>query len=190
MKRGDAAAATFSDESRRRGGDKSPRARYVSPEVLQGEATTPACDLWALGCLVYQLSCGGLPFRAPTDFLLWEKIVAFADGDDDEFEVAEHVPDAALDAAKRLMVKDAAHRLGSFGKWKVLEAHPFFAPARVADVAAGNVKPPWTPAVPKREASEVFADFSIESAPGRATKTAFRLHVPRAPRGAVFLNML
>jgi serine/threonine protein kinase len=28
-------------------------AEYVSPEVLQGEATTCACDLWALGCIVY-----------------------------------------------------------------------------------------------------------------------------------------
>lgn len=35
---------------------------YVSPEVLAGEASgvTKACDLWALGCILYQLFSGAL----------------------------------------------------------------------------------------------------------------------------------
>ena len=30
-------------------------AQYVSPEVLTGQPTTPAVDLWALGCILYQV---------------------------------------------------------------------------------------------------------------------------------------
>ena len=71
-------------------------AEYVSPEVLEGESTTTKCDLWALGCLVFQLSTGRLPFTGATDFLVWEKIVAFADGNSDEVDftpVSEDVED-------------------------------------------------------------------------------------------------
>ncbi|KAK7238636.1 3-phosphoinositide-dependent protein kinase [Aureococcus anophagefferens] len=115
-------------------------AEYVSPEVLQGFETTPACDLWALGCLCYQLSCGALPFRAATDFLLWEKIVAFADGDESAFEVSPAAPGPALDLARRLLVKDAAKRLGADDVAK-LYGHAFFA-AHFPDVAPLRARPP------------------------------------------------
>jgi len=140
-------------------------AEYVSPEVLQGERTTPACDLWALGCLVYQLSCGRLPFRAATDFLLWEKIVAFAGGDDSAFETDAAAPEAALDLTKRLMVGDASKRLGVVGGWKALKAHPFFGqhrPDLVEAVARGDVPPPWVPEPPPKRPDSEFVDFSIE----------------------------
>ncbi|KRZ02302.1 3-phosphoinositide-dependent protein kinase 1, partial [Trichinella zimbabwensis] len=39
-------------------------AQYVSPEVLNSKPTTPACDFWALGCIIYQMLSGLPPFRA------------------------------------------------------------------------------------------------------------------------------
>jgi calcium/calmodulin-dependent protein kinase I len=35
---------------------------YAAPEVLRKEPYGLACDLWSLGCIVYSLLCGALPF--------------------------------------------------------------------------------------------------------------------------------
>ncbi|KAH8074727.1 3-phosphoinositide-dependent protein kinase [Aureococcus anophagefferens] len=137
-------------------------AEYVSPEVLQGFETTPACDLWALGCLCYQLSCGALPFRAATDFLLWEKIVAFADGDESAFEASPAAPGPALDLARKLLV--AGERLGADDVAK-LYGHAFFA-AHFPDVAPLRARAVAAPAAPREPRplprDEDLADFSIE----------------------------
>ena len=35
---------------------------YVAPEMLESNASGPATDLWALGCIVYQMLTGEVPF--------------------------------------------------------------------------------------------------------------------------------
>ncbi len=35
---------------------------YVAPEVLKKENYGFSCDMWGLGCIVYSLMCGCLPF--------------------------------------------------------------------------------------------------------------------------------
>ena len=39
-------------------------AEYVSPELLQEKTTSHASDLWALGCVLYQMVAGLPPFRS------------------------------------------------------------------------------------------------------------------------------
>eukprot|EP01034_Spumella_vulgaris_P022708 gene22708-28861_t len=54
---------------------------YVSPEVLSGEkAATKACDLWAVGCIIFQLLCGRSPFHAATEYLTFELIMGHCKG--------------------------------------------------------------------------------------------------------------
>lgn len=36
---------------------------YMSPEVVSSKPATPASDLWALGCMVYQFVLGRVPFK-------------------------------------------------------------------------------------------------------------------------------
>ena len=45
-------------------------ALYVSPEVLNSTAITGATDLWALGCVIYQMITGKTPFGADTEYLI------------------------------------------------------------------------------------------------------------------------
>jgi serine/threonine protein kinase len=114
-------------------------AEYVSPEVLEGESTTTKCDLWALGCLVFQLSTGRLPFTGATDFLVWEKIVAFADGNRDEVDFTS-VSEDVEDLVRRLCRRDPLQRLCGDD----LEAHAFFV-CPVEDIRASRACVPWTP---------------------------------------------
>ena len=37
---------------------------FVAPEVLSSQAYSPACDLWSLGALTYQMLCGSTPFAS------------------------------------------------------------------------------------------------------------------------------
>lgn len=59
-------------------------AHYVSPEILKGERLTKAADLWALGCIIYQMISGLPPFRAGSEYLIFQKILerdlSFPDG--------------------------------------------------------------------------------------------------------------
>ena len=125
--------------SGQRAGSFDGTAEYVSPEVLEGESTTTKCDLWALGCLVFQLSTGRLPFTGATDFLVWEKIVAFADGNRDEVDFTS-VSEDVEDLVRRLCRRDPASRLCG----DELEAHAFFV-CPVADIRASRACVPWTP---------------------------------------------
>lgn len=61
----------FGDESeQRQGGRKSfvGTALYISPEMLQENKFYPASDLWALGCIIYQMRVGVTPFMGSVDY--------------------------------------------------------------------------------------------------------------------------
>ncbi|KAJ8599327.1 hypothetical protein CTAYLR_005351 [Chrysophaeum taylorii] len=137
-------------------------AEYVSPEVLQGEPTTTACDLWALGCLVFQLSTGRLPFRAPTDFLLWEKIIAYAEGRDDAaLDTPASLSPAAEGLTRALLRKEGKDRLGA-ANGADLENHDFFGMVDWSRQRLGTVSPPYVPPKLDRLPDDKFCDFSME----------------------------
>ena len=98
------AAASSSDGSapRGRGYTFCGSSSYISPEVLDGGLASPASDLWALGCIVYQLLTGSVLFAeenecgwrrgATRSYLIFEKISAFAP---ESMEFPAFVPDSA-----------------------------------------------------------------------------------------------
>lgn len=54
-------------------------AQYVSPEVLNGGPVSPAMDMWALGCIVYQMVSGLPPYRylyiGQSDYQIFQSIL-------------------------------------------------------------------------------------------------------------------
>ncbi|KAG7694350.1 hypothetical protein KL951_004228 [Ogataea haglerorum] len=49
---------------------------YMSPEVLMDRPYDPVCDVWSLGCVMYELCALRPPFQAKTHLALQEKIKA------------------------------------------------------------------------------------------------------------------
>jgi 3-phosphoinositide dependent protein kinase-1 len=80
-------------------------AEYVSPELLTDKAVGKPSDLWAFGCIIYQLLVGRPPFKAGTEYLTFQKIVAL------EYEFPPGFPPAARDLVERCLVLDPARRL-------------------------------------------------------------------------------
>ena len=48
---------------------------YVSPEMLEETKSTPGSDLWALGCIIYRMHVGEVPFADATESRIFEKIL-------------------------------------------------------------------------------------------------------------------
>ncbi|KAI1292150.1 3-phosphoinositide-dependent protein kinase 1 [Halotydeus destructor] len=50
-------------------------AQYVSPEMLKSKLASRASDLWAFGCILYQMKSGHPPFRGPNEYMIFQKIL-------------------------------------------------------------------------------------------------------------------
>ncbi|KAL7944533.1 kinase-like protein [Trichoderma barbatum] len=80
-------------------------AEYVSPELLTHKNACKASDLWAFGCIIYQLLAGRPPFKAGSEYLTFQKIVNL------EYEFPQGFPPLARDLVERCLVLDPARRL-------------------------------------------------------------------------------
>lgn len=97
--------------------------QYVSPELLHDCVDTRASDLWALGCIIYQMISGLPPFRAATEFLIFQKILKM------DYEFPEGFPADAKDLVEKLLVLDHSKRIGADDKGETYHSirnHPFF----------------------------------------------------------------
>lgn len=80
-------------------------AEYVSPELLTDKNACKASDLWAFGCIIYQLLAGRPPFKAANEYLTFQKITSL------QYEFPDGFPDVAKDLVERLLVLDPSRRL-------------------------------------------------------------------------------
>lgn len=94
-------------------------ADYVSPEILNNCAVTTAADLWALGCVAYQMLSGRPPFKSPSEYVTFQKIV------DADYEMPKGISQAAADLLRGLLQVKPANRIGA-ADLAELKAHPFF----------------------------------------------------------------
>ncbi|XP_062573313.1 3-phosphoinositide-dependent protein kinase 1-like isoform X1 [Saccostrea cucullata] len=97
-------------------------AQYVSPEVLTSKKAYYSSDLWALGCIVYQLMAGLPPFRGGHEYQIFQKITKL------EYEFPDGFNVVAQDLVEKLLVLDPEQRLGceEMGGFEKLKSHPFY----------------------------------------------------------------
>ncbi|KZV82739.1 kinase-like protein [Exidia glandulosa HHB12029] len=130
--------------------------QYVSPELLldQYKYACKSSDLYAVGCILFQLLTGQFLFHAITEFLTFQKI-----------KRGEHTPfpdwfDAsARDLIERLLPLDPAERIGAAPKSSAdeLKAHAFFSAARQG-LDPVNWAELWSVPAPSIEAGMIKKD--------------------------------
>lgn len=99
-------------------------AEYVAVEVLENKGPiTPAIDLWAFGCIVYQMCTGKTPFRGASEYLTFQNILQ----GDVEYGDFDKLPlgNDARDLVEGLLQPDPERRLG-FTSIQEIRSHPFF----------------------------------------------------------------
>ena len=100
-------------------------AQYVSPEMLHDSAVAGfGSDLWALGCVVYQMLTGVPPFRASSEFMTFQKILAT------EYSFPDDVPQVGKSLVSALLTLEPQDRLG-FLRIDDLRRHPLLAGVRL-----------------------------------------------------------
>lgn len=68
METGTPDASTRAFETMKDASSVSGTLPYMAPEILRGEGADYRSDLWALGVVLYEMSCGRLPFEGRTGF--------------------------------------------------------------------------------------------------------------------------
>ncbi|KAI8126113.1 3-phosphoinositide-dependent protein kinase 1 [Lucilia cuprina] len=156
---------------RKRRGSFVGTAQYVSPEVLQNSPITPSADLWALGCIIYQMMSGLPPFRGANDYVIFKEIIAcnldFPQGFDKDAE----------DLVKKLLKLNPAERLGAqdfSGRYESIRSHPFFKNIDF-DAVRQQTPPPISPFLPDLIKEEEEFKICENLEPGLDEKQMTRL---------------
>lgn len=141
-------------------------AQYASPELLRSCTTTYSSDLWALGCVVFQLLTGRRPFQDPSDYLTFKRI------SERDVRYPPGFPPVARDLCDALLVLNPCDRLGvGPDGYPRLKAHPFFEGidfSTISDEPPNLVwrthpppPPPWVPDHLVDRCSDCQAPFSL-----------------------------
>ncbi|KAF7280418.1 hypothetical protein GWI33_006071 [Rhynchophorus ferrugineus] len=115
-------SSSSSGELRRRRHSFVGTAQFVSPEMLQESKSSYSSDLWALGCIVYQMASGQMPFVGGSEYLIFQKILAL------EYNFPTCFDSKLKDFIEKLLVLDPEMRLGATDeiRYTSIRGHDFF----------------------------------------------------------------
>ncbi|TDH65253.1 uncharacterized protein CCR75_008065 [Bremia lactucae] len=107
---------------------------YMPPETIANEESTYASDMWAFGCIVYQLLTGETPFGGGSAYLTFLRV------QDGSYYMPDYLSDESRDLIIKLLQKNPHARLGGSkaSAMKAVKAHPFF---KGIDFACHNLLP-------------------------------------------------
>ena len=78
---------------------------YMSPETVKNQSVDTMSDIWAFGCILYQLLCGVAPFAGGSAYL------SFLNTKEGDFHFPSFVSQEAKDLISRLLVQHPLERI-------------------------------------------------------------------------------
>jgi len=91
-------------------------AAYMSPEQARGQATDKRTDIWAFGCVVYELLTGRRAFAGETTS---DTIASVLTGEPDWTALPAATPPGVMQLLQRCLTKDPFHRLRDIGDARI-----------------------------------------------------------------------
>jgi eukaryotic-like serine/threonine-protein kinase len=117
---------------------------YMSPEQARGRPVDRRTDIWAFGCVLYEMLTGGRPFRGET---LTDTIAAVITSEPDWAALPQATPERIRSLIARCLRKDPAERLRDIAdaRFQIEEAanDPGGVTARATARPAGLTWAPW-----------------------------------------------
>ncbi|MGB7621929.1 MAG: protein kinase [Terriglobia bacterium] len=92
-------------------------ATYMSPEQARGKPVDKRSDIWAFGCILFEMLSGQKPFDGET---LSDKIVAILTREPDWESIPRDVPAKTKELLRRCLEKDIDRRLRDMGEAKAI----------------------------------------------------------------------
>jgi len=125
---------------------------YLAPEVLMDKNYNVAVDWWSLGVVLHEMIVGKLPFNAPVQDDLFDKIC-----ESPLQELPARVPLDANNLLQGLLHKEPQRRLGG-GDRDALEVmeHEFFASIDFERLKRCEITPPYVPRISGRDDTNGF----------------------------------
>jgi serine/threonine-protein kinase len=98
---------------------------YMSPEQARGQSIDKRTDVWAFGCVVFEMLAGRAPFegQTPTDTL-----AAIVERDPPWSAMPSAVPSSVTDVVRRCLAKDRARRFHDLADVRILLEEALAAP--------------------------------------------------------------
>ena len=132
--------------------------QYLAPEILLKQGYDRMIDWWSLGCIMYEMLTGRLPFAikrgCKMTMKIYEKKVLFPSGIDSN----------AKDLIEKLLIVNPKERLGAEGS-ESIKSHPFFEGVDWNLAYEKKLNPPFIPKLKSetdlRYFDNVFTDEPI-----------------------------
>jgi serine/threonine-protein kinase len=154
-------------------------AAYMSPEQAKGKAVDKRTDIWAFGCVLYEMLTGQRAFVGEdvTDF-----VVAVMTKEPDWSSLPASTPPRLVELLKRCLKKDARERLRDIGDARIEIGEVSGAPAHVS----GRDDESHVSVQPKRRTWALATAVALVTALATAGVVAILLRAPHR-QGAVRL---
>jgi len=112
-------------------------AAYMSPEQARGKSVDKRADIWAFGCVLYEMLTGRLAFPGDT---LSDTIASILQGEPDWRALPETTPSGIQRLLRRCLEKDPARRLRDIGDARI-EIEDVLSSASPASAETSAVSP-------------------------------------------------
>lgn len=96
---------------------------YLAPEMIINNSASMATDIWALGCMIFKLITGNVPFTGTVGTQVYQKILK------KDIDFPEYLSVNAVALIDSMLMINPSERLGAPGTScgiQNLKNHPFF----------------------------------------------------------------
>ena len=114
---------------------------YMSPEQARGQSLDKRTDIWAFGCVLYEMLTGRAPFPGDT---ISDTIASVLHGEPDWAALPATVPSAVRTLIRRCLEKDTRQRIADISVAQFVLGDPAGVASAAAPVSSAIApRPPW-----------------------------------------------